>query len=171
MRRGTKWLLFGGTAGIAAAAAAAYGVIARPWHLRWGATREELTRPMPFDQLIRDPNYFATRAITIDGPVESVWLAVTDQKLLPPGTLIRHLEPPRSVVFAPPENEAEATWVVVLDAIADGRTRLVSRTRARFARRASAILRYAMVDPALFLIEKRWLEEVKKRAEVAKSAA
>ena len=49
-------MLAGASAGAAAAATAAYGLIVRPWHLRWGATREELTAPMPFDGLIPDAN-------------------------------------------------------------------------------------------------------------------
>jgi hypothetical protein len=165
MRRGTKWLLLGGSAGLAAAAGTAYGLIARPWHLRWGATRDEVSRSMPFDKLIGNPNYFATRAITIDAPPERVWPYLIDTRELPKGTLVRHVDENRSIVFAPPEQEAEATWVVVLEPLADGRTRLISRNRARFGRRVTSVLRYLLVDPGQFVIERGWLAGLKRRVE------
>jgi len=164
MRKSTRILLLGTTAGIAATAAAAYGLIVRQWHLRWGATREELEAPMPFDELIRKANYFATRAITIEATPDEVWPFVIDEKALPHGTAIRHLEEKRCVVFAPPEVEAEATWVVTLEARGSG-TRLVSRNRARFARRLSAVLRYVMVDPGQFVFERNWMLNIKAHAE------
>lgn len=39
----------------------------------WGATGPETTQPLPGDDLVPDPNYQATRAITIDAPPEEVW--------------------------------------------------------------------------------------------------
>lgn len=47
--------------------------IYRRWHLRWGASDDEVSAPMPGDDLITDPQYRATRAITIDRPPEQVW--------------------------------------------------------------------------------------------------
>ncbi|MGZ5431532.1 MAG: hypothetical protein ACXWH7_01295 [Thermoanaerobaculia bacterium] len=164
MRKSTKWMLAGASAGAAAAATAAYGLIARPWHLRWGATREELTAPMPFDGLIPDANYFATRAITIEATPDLVWPFVIDLSVLPAGTIIRRAEEKQSVVFAPPEVEAEATWVVVLEPRGNA-TRLVSRNRARFPGRLRAVMRYLLVDPGQFLFERDWMLNVKARAE------
>ena len=45
----------------------------RRWHLRWGASDEELAAPMPGDELVRDPSFTTTRAITIDAPPSAVW--------------------------------------------------------------------------------------------------
>lgn len=45
----------------------------RPVQLRWGATPEELARWLPGDDLVRDPTFYATRAITIAGPPEDIW--------------------------------------------------------------------------------------------------
>lgn len=160
-------MLAGVSAGAAAAAAAAYGMIARPWHLRWGATREELSAPMPFDGLIPDANYFATRAITIEATPEQVWPFVTDVSVLPHGTIIRRAEENRCVVFAPPEVEAEATWVVVLEPKGSA-TRLVSRNRARFPGRLSSVMRYLLVDPGQFVFERNWMLNVKARAEASR---
>lgn len=45
----------------------------RRWHLRWGATDEEVHAAMPGDEIVRDASLNATRAITIDAPPERVW--------------------------------------------------------------------------------------------------
>jgi hypothetical protein len=56
-----------------AAAVSAYAFFIRPWHLRWGATNEELKTPLPGDDLVQHPKLNATHAITIDARVEDVW--------------------------------------------------------------------------------------------------
>ena len=53
-------------------AAAFFGVY-RPWQLRWGATREEISRCMTGDEVVPNPTFDATRAVTIDAPPEAVW--------------------------------------------------------------------------------------------------
>jgi hypothetical protein len=165
MRKSTKWLLFGGASGAAAALAASYGLTVRPWHLRWGATREELAAPMPFDEVIPAPNFVSTRAVTIAASRNVVLREVLREQFFPAGTIVRKLEAERAAVFAPPEPEAEAIWSVMLTALPDGRTRLVSRNRARFHRRLAAVARYLLVDPGQFLFERHWLLGVKERAE------
>jgi hypothetical protein len=40
---------------LAGAAIAAYIIAVRPWHLRWSATPEEVTRALPGDQLVAQP--------------------------------------------------------------------------------------------------------------------
>jgi hypothetical protein len=45
----------------------------RHWHLRWGATDEEVRGSMPGDEIVPNPSFDATRAITIDAPPELVW--------------------------------------------------------------------------------------------------
>jgi hypothetical protein len=47
--------------------------VVRSWHLRWGATDAEVASSMPGDELLRDPSFDATRAITIAAPPEAVW--------------------------------------------------------------------------------------------------
>jgi hypothetical protein len=51
----------------------AYAFFIRPWHLRWGATDEELSKPLPGDELVPHPGIESTRAITVNAPVEQVW--------------------------------------------------------------------------------------------------
>jgi hypothetical protein len=45
----------------------------RHWHLRWGATDEEVLASMPGDAIVPRASLNATRAITIDAPPERVW--------------------------------------------------------------------------------------------------
>ncbi|HEY6119261.1 MAG TPA: SRPBCC family protein [Pyrinomonadaceae bacterium] len=56
-----------------AAALAVYALFVRPWHLRWGATEEELKMSLPGDELVEQPKLNATHAITIDAPPEDIW--------------------------------------------------------------------------------------------------
>src|SRR5687767_10047945 len=45
----------------------------RHWHLRWGATAEEVADPMPGDELVPMSHFTATRAITVAVDPELVW--------------------------------------------------------------------------------------------------
>lgn len=45
----------------------------RRWHLRWGATPDEVFRTMPGDAVLPDAQFRATRAITIDASPDDVW--------------------------------------------------------------------------------------------------
>src|SRR5919106_317233 len=60
-------------AAIGMAALVAYRRKVRPWHERWGATDEELSLPLPGDELIAEPAGQTTRGITIDAAPEDVW--------------------------------------------------------------------------------------------------
>jgi hypothetical protein len=62
-----------GAAAAGAGLLAAYWKIVRPWAMRWGATEEEATRPLPGDEVVTKADYVATRAITIDAPPQDVW--------------------------------------------------------------------------------------------------
>jgi hypothetical protein len=52
---------------------AAYIWAIRPWHLRWGATEEELSQTLPGDELTPHPKLKATHAITVNAPAADVW--------------------------------------------------------------------------------------------------
>jgi len=51
----------------------AYLLWARPYQLNWGATEQEMNQVMPGDRLDPQPEFFATRAITISGTPEEIW--------------------------------------------------------------------------------------------------
>lgn len=45
----------------------------RPWQLRWGATDNELARPMEGDDIIKSPTFNATRAVSIQAQPEHIF--------------------------------------------------------------------------------------------------
>lgn len=52
---------------------AAYLRLIRPWQLRWGATDDEVTRPMPGDEIVTRPTFVATRGVTVEARPEDIW--------------------------------------------------------------------------------------------------
>jgi hypothetical protein len=46
---------------------------ARRWHQHWGATEDEITKPLPGDDLIGSSKLDSTHAITIHAPAERIW--------------------------------------------------------------------------------------------------
>jgi len=54
-------------------ALAACFVFYRPFQLKWGATRDEVRRPLPGDEIVAAPKFDATRAVTIAAPPEKIW--------------------------------------------------------------------------------------------------
>jgi hypothetical protein len=58
---------------LVAGGAAVYWLALRPWHLRWGATAEEVARRWPGDELIPAPAARALRAVTVHASPEQVW--------------------------------------------------------------------------------------------------
>jgi hypothetical protein len=50
-----------------------YFAFLRPWQLRWGATDEEIGRAMPGDDIVGDPSFNATRAVTIRASAECIF--------------------------------------------------------------------------------------------------
>jgi hypothetical protein len=53
--------------------AVAFVAVYRPWHLKWGATAEDLARSMSGDEIVRRPIFNATRVVTIDARPEDIW--------------------------------------------------------------------------------------------------
>ncbi len=49
-----------------------YRVAIHPWHLRWGASDQEVRRAMPGDELVQGGGS-TTRVITVAAPAERVW--------------------------------------------------------------------------------------------------
>lgn len=52
---------------------AAYLLWVRPWHLRWGATDEEVKSIMPGDEIVPRPTFNATRGVTVTAKPAEIW--------------------------------------------------------------------------------------------------
>ena len=50
-----------------------YFVFFYPWQLRWGATKAEVKRSMPGDEIVSRPSFDATRAVTIHASAQSIY--------------------------------------------------------------------------------------------------
>jgi hypothetical protein len=50
-----------------------YTLIVRPWYSKWGTTKDELTMIMPGDEIIVNPVWDYTQAITIHAPAAEIW--------------------------------------------------------------------------------------------------
>ena len=73
MQHKVPWKSVSAGAAAATATLVACDLALRPWFLRWGATREELARTWPGDELCPDAASVATRGLTIHAPVDEVW--------------------------------------------------------------------------------------------------
>lgn len=65
-----RWLL--GTA-LMGGLVASYIAFIRPKQMRWGATPEEASRTLPYDDLVADPTWSSTRVVTVEATPEQIW--------------------------------------------------------------------------------------------------
>lgn len=56
-----------------AAALFSYVFLIRPWHMKWGATQEDVDRPMAGDEEVKQPIHVTTRTVTIKARPEEIW--------------------------------------------------------------------------------------------------
>ncbi|HSR33903.1 MAG TPA: hypothetical protein VLY63_25330 [Anaerolineae bacterium] len=50
-----------------------YALVVRPWHLHRGATKDEVQRSLPGDDLVPNPKFVWNQAITINAPASEIW--------------------------------------------------------------------------------------------------
>ena len=50
-----------------------YILLYRPWSLSWGATEAEISRQMPGDDILEQPTFIATRAVSIKASPAEIW--------------------------------------------------------------------------------------------------
>lgn len=191
-------------------AGASFLALYRRWELNWGATREEIDRIMPGDEIVTRPTFNATRAITIDANPNAIWpwlvqigfgragwysydlldnlgrhsatrilpelqdLEVGDLVPLGPGSdsglRVRAFEPSRSLLWWDRKSRL-TTWAWALDAMPDGRTRLVTRVRARPSwRHPTTALWLVLTEVADFPMMRKCLRGIKCRAELNTAA-
>ena len=191
----------------AVGAVLAYLTVVRPRILRWGATDEEIARPMLGDDQIERPAVVTNRAVTIEAPPEDVWPWLPQMGELPRGGFysyewierlmgmkvenaerilaefqevhhgdvldrrgnmtVRAIEPGHALVLGPPPGLwLDSTWAMAVEPAGEGHTRLVSRVRAKVQRWTPvAPVMMALLDPGQFVMERKFLLEIKERAE------
>jgi hypothetical protein len=83
------------------------------------------------------------------------------------GTMrVQFVEPNRFLVLGPPPSpDLQTTWALALHPASEVATRLVSRCRFWMPRTLRGILWRAILDPGQFLMERKMLLEIKRRAE------
>jgi hypothetical protein len=80
--------------------------------------------------------------------------------------IVKAVEPGRVLVLGPPTMpDFDSTWAIALLPGPEGFTRLLSRCRARLPRGARGLLMAFVLDLGQFLMERKMLIEIKKRAE------
>jgi len=199
-----------GLATLSAIATGVYLLLIRPWHLRWGATDEEVRRPMPGDDEVKHPMYRTTRAITIKARPAEIWpwlvqmgyrrgglysydwldrlFGILDrpsaESIIPefqnlkvgdviplgagPNWPVKAIESNRSLLIAlhdPQNPESWLTWSWGIYPLDETHTRLVSRVRGRLASTLGGFLMLIILDPTAFLMERKMLLGIKRRAE------
>ena len=209
--------LLKGLAGMAAVGGvlAAYNYKIRPWHLRWGATDEELTEPLPGDEIKPNATVQVTHAITIDAPARTVWkwlvqigqgrggffsydwlenvfgLQIHNTEEIRPewqtlkigdfvrgahddwldgrfrgkaGWFVVRMDEARALVL---RDEIEhGSWAFILRPVDETKTRFIIRGRGnKPATLGMKIFNYGFFEPAHFIMERKMLLTLKKRAE------
>jgi hypothetical protein len=177
----------------------------RHWHLRWGATDAEVASTMPGDEVVPDPSFDATRALTIAAPPARVWPWIVQigtgragfysydlfdngarpsaDRILPElqdtqvgdwvpmfskvnettAFRVKAFEPGQWLLWAKPGS----TWAWTLTPLEGGRTRLVTRLKAKYDWRSPglALLTVVIFELGDFPMMRKLLLGVKARAE------
>ncbi len=68
LARLAAWTVIPGAAGFLA-----YSQVIRPWHLKWGASKQEARGTLPGDELVPEPKLTATHAVSIRATPQQVW--------------------------------------------------------------------------------------------------
>ncbi|QFU82564.1 hypothetical protein [Natronorubrum aibiense] len=101
-----------------------------------------------------------------------VRLAPADSPISTPESApeVVYLETQRAIVLRPPIDGPTWTWAFVLQEPEEEKTRLVARMRSPTSSGLEAAVDYLFWEPAHFVMERRMLRELKRRAEVSESA-
>ena len=153
------------TLGAAVVTAFAYFGVARPAHMRWGATDVEVARPMPGDRVVGGADFVATRAVTIEAPRELVWpwivqMGQCDRRFA------KGFEANRYMLWLT-RSAPRLTWCWQLESAGAGRTRLVTRVRFRHAWLSMAVMKSLAADLGDSVTVRGAMLTVKAQAEAA----
>jgi hypothetical protein len=143
--------------------------------LGWGATDEEVRGALPGDDVIKQPRYQATHAVTVHAP-DRRRLALAGADRPGPRRPVQ-LRPAGEPVRGDPAEAYEqglpwSSWTFVLRDRGDATTRLIARLRADFKPTAAGLLvdKHGL-EPVHFLMERKMLLGIRQRAERAGASA
>lgn len=165
-----------------------YWVPVRGWYRRSEARRLERARAMSGDADLLAADYESTLAIAIAAPPTDVWPRLLEMgrsdaslrpgkepTLLAPGDVLRFryapafpihsIDPGRTLILGDGPGLIQWRWQFELYAVAEGRTRLLSRTRFRSGASLGSKLFALVLRPVAFVITRKMLLDVKRRAE------
>ena len=126
----------------------------RRWHLQWGATDDEARRFLPGDELIEDPHFAPTRAMTIDAAPEAVWPWLVQ------------------IGYGRAGSKPASSWAWVLERLPGERTRLITRVRMRYRwRRPTVVADLVLMELGDFWMMRKELRSIGERAEHETSTA
>jgi hypothetical protein len=135
---------------------------------RWGASEEEVARPLSGDDEVPNPGIASTRAISIHAPTQVVWpwLVQMGWGRVNETTAfkISAFEPNRWLLWVKPRS----SWAWKLVPLEGGRTRLISRLKQRYDWRASpgnALLTLILFEFGDFPMMRKLFLNVKRRAQ------
>jgi hypothetical protein len=165
-----------------------YWIPIRGWYRRSEARRLQAARPMSGDTDLLMPDYESTLTITIGAQPSDVWPRLLEMgrgdasqrrekepTQLAPGDILRFryapafpilsIDPGRTLILGDGPGLLQWRWQFELYAVDVGRTRLLSRTRVRSGQSISSKLVASILRPVVFVITRKMLLDVKRRAE------
>lgn len=195
----------------------------RDWRTSWGATEQEIKRYLPGDELVPEPNWSYTHAITINAPQTAVWPWIVQigqkragfysyqglenllgcqitnvdrtinkfQFMRPTDKIYLHPQAPPLTVRSMRryywfvlhggnlvgatqatgnEITANLTWTFYLQKIDNTTTKLITRGRYAYGQGLVNSLSYGpcLIEPIAFVMERKMLEGIKRRAETSR---
>jgi hypothetical protein len=146
--------------GLTIVAVAFFGLY-RPWHWRWGAVSEELNRVMPGDEIVANPTFDATRAVTVQAAPSQIWPWIAQigfGRAQHPSVGYEVLDE-RTGIRA---HRHQRT----LEDIGQGRTRMLTRVRIKYPWTSPWVLfDLLLIEPWDFPMMRKCMLGIKRRAE------
>ena len=167
-------------AAVQAAAVVCYLELIRPRQVRWGATDEEIARPMPGDDIAGPGARCTTRAVTIRASAGQVWPLLarpgkapsqgqqgssSDQSSMLPGPGFDLVHVDHGRYFVACSADQAMSWCLELEPIDQHSCRLISRWHARQDTAPASAPWTVLSDPSSYSTDRRMLLTIKAQAE------
>ncbi len=170
-----------------------YLIFLRPQHLKWGANKNEITLTLPGDEIVLNPDFNATRAITINASPNSIWpwiiqigsgragwysidwidnggvkssnVILDEFQKIENGMGVKEFVVDKFILWEDKKNKA--SWLWYLNEQSDGTTRLITRLRTKYVWYNLWLIYYLIYDFGDIIMMKKCMKGIKKRSEIA----